>query len=120
MHFSKYLKAAFLNHWNLLAFLGSAAFALISGRPDVLLPMVLADSLGLKRFGSLTGLMWFPLCVGVAIGPWLTGKIFDLTGSYTLGFELSAGAALLGAIATLATLPREYEQRRELKSRAHA
>ncbi len=81
---------------------------------QVILPMVLADSLGLKRFGSLTGLMWFPLCVGVALGPWVTGRIFDLTGSYAFGFELSAGAALLGAIATLCTLPREYEQRREL------
>ncbi len=87
---------------------------------QVILPMVLADSLGLKRFGSLTGLMWFPLCVGVAIGPWVTGKIFDLIGSYTLGFELSAGAALLGAIATLATLPREYEPRRELTPQAQA
>jgi MFS family permease len=87
---------------------------------QVILPIVLADSLGLKRFGSLAGLMWFPLCVGVAIGPWLTGKIFDLTGSYTIGFELSAAAALLGAIATLATLPREYESLRELTPGAQA
>jgi hypothetical protein len=40
--FGAYLKAAFLNHWNLLAFLGGAAFALISGRAEVLLPLVLA------------------------------------------------------------------------------
>ena len=40
MHFSKYLKAAFVNHWNLLIFLGSAAFAVISGHPDALLPIV--------------------------------------------------------------------------------
>jgi hypothetical protein len=38
----KYLRAAFLNHWNLLAFLGGSAFALLSGRPDVLLAVVLA------------------------------------------------------------------------------
>lgn len=81
---------------------------------QVILPIVLADSLGLKRFGSLAGLMWFPLCVGVAVGPWLTGKIFDLTGSYTIGFEISAATALLGAIAALATVPREYESLREL------
>jgi hypothetical protein len=40
--FGAYLKAAFLNHWNLLAFGGSAAFALLSGFGDVLLPLVLA------------------------------------------------------------------------------
>jgi MFS family permease len=83
---------------------------------QVILPMVLADSLGLKRFGSLTGLMWFPLCVGVALGPWVTGRIFDLIGSYTFAFELSAGTALVGAIATLCTLPREYEQPGEVRA----
>jgi hypothetical protein len=38
----KYLKKAFLNHWNLLAFLGGMGFALISGHPDVFVPLVLA------------------------------------------------------------------------------
>lgn len=42
MHFGTYLKVAFLNHWNLLAFFGSAAFALLSGRPDILMPLVVA------------------------------------------------------------------------------
>lgn len=42
MGLTKYLKAAFLNHWNLLAFLGGLAFALISGRFDVVCPLVLA------------------------------------------------------------------------------
>lgn len=38
----KYLKPAFLYHWNLLAFLGGIGFALLSGRPDVFCPLVLA------------------------------------------------------------------------------
>jgi hypothetical protein len=38
----KYLKKAFLNHWNLLAFLGGMGFALLSGQPDVYVPLVLA------------------------------------------------------------------------------
>jgi len=42
MHFGKYLKVAFLNHWNLLAFGGGAVAALLSGQADVLLPLVLA------------------------------------------------------------------------------
>ena len=33
VRFGKYLKAAFLNHWNLLAFLGGTVFALMSRRP---------------------------------------------------------------------------------------
>jgi hypothetical protein len=38
----KYLKAAFVNPWNLLVFLGGAAFALISPAPDVALALVAA------------------------------------------------------------------------------
>ncbi|MGH7905189.1 MAG: MFS transporter [Candidatus Binataceae bacterium] len=90
-----------------------AAFVIVNGlvieTAQVILPMVLADSLGLKRFGSLAGLMWFPLCVGVALGPWVTGRIFDFTGSYSHGFLLSAAVALLGGLAALAARPREYK-----------
>ena len=39
---AKYLKKAFLNHWNLLAFLGGLGFAAISGHPDVYIPLVMA------------------------------------------------------------------------------
>jgi hypothetical protein len=38
----KYIKQAFLFHWNLLAFGAGIAFSLISGHPDVGLPLVLA------------------------------------------------------------------------------
>jgi hypothetical protein len=38
----KYIKKAFLFHWNLLAFAGGMGFALISGHPDVFAPLVLA------------------------------------------------------------------------------
>jgi hypothetical protein len=40
--FGKYLKTAFLYHWNLLVFAGAAGFALLSGHADVALPLVLA------------------------------------------------------------------------------
>jgi hypothetical protein len=40
--FGKYLKSAFFYHWNLLAFAGATGFALLSGKPDVVLPLVLA------------------------------------------------------------------------------
>ena len=41
-HFGAYLKAAFLNRWNLLAFFGALSFALLSGRADIWAPLVLA------------------------------------------------------------------------------
>ncbi|WP_165226214.1 hypothetical protein [Aquisphaera insulae] len=42
MGLGKYLKKAFLNHWNLLVFLGGMGFAALSGQPDVYIPLVLA------------------------------------------------------------------------------
>lgn len=45
MGLKKYLTAAFLNQWNLLAFLGGMAFALISGQMDVAAPLVLAGEI---------------------------------------------------------------------------
>ncbi|MCC6124317.1 MAG: hypothetical protein IT426_05115 [Pirellulales bacterium] len=41
----KYFKTAFTNRWNLLAFVGGAVFALLTGKPDILLPLVAAGEL---------------------------------------------------------------------------
>jgi hypothetical protein len=38
----RYIKTAFLNHWNLLAVGAGAVFAFLSGQPDVVLPIVAA------------------------------------------------------------------------------
>ncbi len=45
MGLKKYLTAAFLNQWNLLAFLGGCGFALISGSPDIVGSLVLASEI---------------------------------------------------------------------------
>ena len=42
MNLGKYLKTAFLNRWNLLLFAGASGFAFLSGRADVVFPLVLA------------------------------------------------------------------------------
>jgi hypothetical protein len=42
VNLGKYLKAAFLYHWNLLAFLSGMGFAALSGHADVAMPLVLA------------------------------------------------------------------------------
>ncbi len=41
----KYLSKAFLYHWNLLAVGGASALAVISGRPDIVLPFVAAGEI---------------------------------------------------------------------------
>ncbi len=45
MGLAKYFKTAFFQHWNLLAVLGGAGFALVSGIPAALLPLIAAGEL---------------------------------------------------------------------------
>ncbi len=45
MGLGKYLKKAFLNHWNLLVVGAGTVFAVISGQPDVVLPILAAGEL---------------------------------------------------------------------------
>ena len=45
MNLASYLKAAFLNRWNLLALFGASGFAVLSGYPDFFLPLVAAGEI---------------------------------------------------------------------------
>jgi MFS family permease len=80
-------------------------FGLSFGTPLVLVPVVMVESLGLKRFGSLAGLAGLPNTLGAFLGPVIGGKLFDVTGSYTLTFELFALILFVGAISVLGCVP---------------
>jgi sugar phosphate permease len=82
------------------------------GAPLVLVPLVMVDSLGLKRFGSLSGLTGLFNTAGATIGPIVAGRTFDVTGSYASAFELFALMLMMGAGASYACLSLESEQAR--------
>jgi len=67
--------------------------------PVALVPMVTAETLGLRRFGTLFGWLGTVVTVGLFLGPLMVGWLTDLTGSYTLPFELCALVALVGSAA---------------------
>jgi hypothetical protein len=48
----------------------------------------MAESLGLKRFGSLAGLAWWFNVLGAAVEPVFAGRTFDLSGCYAAAFEM--------------------------------
>ena len=87
-------------------------FGLTIGAPLVLLPMLIAESLGMKRFGSIAGMSGVCQTIGAAIGPIGTGRIYDLMGSYGYALDLFVIACILGALATLGCLSLESEQSR--------
>ena len=87
-------------------------FGLTVGGALGLVPMMIAESLGLKRFGSISGLVSLANTLGAAIGPVAAGRIRDLTASYTDAFELFIALNVLGALACFACLSYDSERKR--------
>ncbi len=88
-------------------------FGLSLGAPLVLVPMLVAESLGLKRFGSIGGIAGVFNTIGAFVGPVGAGKIYDLTGSYVPAFEVFVVMCLLGAAVTYSCRSFESEQSRQ-------
>jgi MFS family permease len=51
------------------------------------------------HYGSIFGTIMLIGLAGGALGPWLTGLVYDLTGSYILAFAIAIGASALSAFA---------------------
>ena len=60
---------------------------------------------GLKSLGSLVGASSGSFAIGAAVGPVVTGYIFDITGSYYLAFPIGAAFALAGLVLVLIIRP---------------
>lgn len=87
------------------------------GAPLVLVPMVTVESLGLKRFGTIGGVAGIANTVGAALGPVITGRIYDISGSYTLAFEFFVAMCIAGALISMACQPLEVEEARLRRTR---
>jgi MFS family permease len=90
-------------------------FGLAIGAPIALVPVLTAECLGLKRFGSIVGLTNIAYTIGAGIGPVLSGHIYDVTHSYAGAFVLFAILALIGSGAASACFRLDEEQARFLK-----
>jgi len=67
-------------------------------------PLV-AGLFGLSSHGFIFGVISLGFTIGAAIGPFLTGYIFDVTGSYQATFLVSASIAIVGLVLTLLLKP---------------
>jgi MFS family permease len=83
----------------------TVVFGVAAAAPLVLLPLLVAESLGRRRYGVLGALTGIAGTIGATVGPVVTGRIFDLTGSYAGAFELFILLDLIGAIAAFACQP---------------
>jgi MFS family permease len=87
----------------LILFVLAAGVAIYA--PLVLLPLLLAESLGRRRYGVLGAFIGIAHTFGLAIGPVAAGRIFDVTGSYAGAFELFMILNAIGATAAFACQP---------------
>jgi MFS family permease len=52
-----------------------------------------------RHYGSIFGTIMVAALAGGAAGPWVTGVLHDLSGSYTLAFAIGIGVSALSALA---------------------
>jgi len=74
-------------HHRLAMFIFLGGMGLGWGTPVVLAPLLLVESAGLKRFGTLAGVMSVFQTLGAVLGPLGAGIVYDWTGSYIAFFE---------------------------------
>ena len=67
-------------------------------------PIIVAELFGIKSHGLILGVVSFVFTVGGAVGPLVTGYLFDLTGNYQTAFLICAVLNIVAII--LATLLR--------------
>lgn len=75
------------------------SFGLGLGGTAVLIPLLVGECFGLRCYGRLLGLIMISATLGAALGPILTGRIFDVTGGYRPAFLLHAALITVAAAA---------------------
>ncbi len=63
-----------------------------------------------RHFGAIYGTITVGAIMGGATGPWITGLLHDLTGTYTAAFLLAAALSLVSAIAIWMAAPRKVRR----------
>jgi MFS family permease len=85
-------------------------YGMMIAAPLMLLPLLTAESLGIKRYGFLSGLAGLAQTFGAMLGPIVAGTIFDVTKSYTVAFDLCITVMI--AAAAVAYSCRSYSAER--------
>lgn len=96
----------------------SIIFGLSNGGCIPIESNILADLFGIKSHGAILGTITFGFACGGALGPFLTGAIFDITGSYGLAFFAIGVIVTIGLVSCLILRPVE-SQSAALKASGH-
>jgi MFS family permease len=76
-------------------YLCAALFGIPYGAEVTQIPLVIGRFFGTRNMTTLMGITVFGISLGGALGAWLAGKIFDMTGSYNLAFIAGIAGTVL-------------------------
>jgi len=74
-------------------------FGMGLGGGAVVVPLLIGECFGLRAFGRILGVITIAATLGAATGPVLTGRIFDVTGSYDLAFIIHIASFTAAGVA---------------------
>lgn len=95
--------------WMLFIFAIVYGFA-HGGLFTVMSPTV-AELFGTGSHGLLFGMVLFSGTIGGSIGPWLTGYLFDLNGSYRAAFIVLTALAMIGLVLVILLRPLKTKKK---------
>ena len=75
-------------------------------------PLVMIESIGIRRLGSVMGITGVFFTFGAALSPIVTGRIFDLTGSYSIPISSFVVTYIICSLAILGCRPLDLEHMR--------
>jgi predicted MFS family arabinose efflux permease len=62
-------------------------------------PVMVSDRFSGPHYGAIIGVGLMGTALGSALGPWLAGRLYDASGSYTVPFLIAAGAGVIAGLA---------------------
>ena len=80
-------------------------FGLGMGAIVVLVPLIVGELFGDESFGTVYGSISMVQGLGLALGPWAVGIIFDLHNSYIFAFQSAIGMYIVATIMIFMTKP---------------
>jgi MFS family permease len=86
-----------------LLYIYAVCYGLGQGSRALVLSAISADIFHGKHFGAIFGFFTFSIGLGGAIGAWLGGFLFDVTGSYAVPFWASLACLLVSVFIVLAS-----------------
>ncbi len=96
--------------WLLYVYAVSSGFATGLFSPTIVAGM--ADIFHGRNIGAISALLLTGVGLGGAIGPWLGGYLYDISGTYQVAFLISMGAYALAGISLWIAAPRNADKLR--------